>query len=59
MWMEGAAYVNPHEYKNTSYFCSYIVIGVVSQEKEALDLALHFYQQLGSSLIALKVAHLK
>ena len=43
MWTGGAAYVNPHEYKNTSYFCSYIVIWVVSQEKEALDLALNFF----------------
>ena len=58
--MERAAYVNPHEYKNASYFCSYIVIWVVSQEKEALDVSLHFfYQQLGSGLIALNVANLK
>ena len=33
MWMRGAAYVSPHEYKNCSYFCSYIVIWVVTRKR--------------------------
>ena len=36
MWMRGAAYVSPHEYNNSSCFCSCIVIWVVTVKRSII-----------------------
>ena len=43
VWMGGAAYVSPHEYINTAYFCSYRVIWVVTRKRSTTSSTAFFY----------------
>ena len=55
VWTGREAYVSPHEYMDTSYFCSYRVIWVATRKRSTRSrMTPFYYKQLGSDH-ALKV----
>ena len=59
MCIGGAAYVSPHEYKNTSYFCSQLHSYLSGHKKKKHQIYYTFLLATRVRTIALKVAHLK